>query len=166
MAGSHQKSSGIIEGINVTPLVDIVLVLLIIFIVTAKMVVAPSVPLDLPAASTGEEVQTIFSVVIDKQGTLLIDGEPSTEQALGERAKAALAKDKELRAVIQADGDTSHRRVIDVLDRLKSAGLTRVAFGSQQRAQAPAALSAPGGAAAHATPAAAGVAPAATKARE
>jgi len=134
MAGSQQPRGGIIEGINVTPLVDIVLVLLIIFIVTAKMVVAPSVPLDLPQASHGEEVQSIFSVVIDKRGQLLIDGVAADETALGERARAALAKDKELRAVIQADGDVPHRRVIDVLDRLKSAGLTKVAFGTTQRA--------------------------------
>ncbi|MEY4509961.1 MAG: hypothetical protein RLZZ450_2083 [Pseudomonadota bacterium] len=134
MAGSQQPRGGIIEGINVTPLVDIVLVLLIIFIVTAKMVVAPSVPLDLPQASHGEEVQSIFSVVIDKSGKLMIDGEVADETALGERAKAALVKDKELRAVIQADGDVPHRRVIDVLDRLKTAGLTKVAFGTTQRA--------------------------------
>jgi biopolymer transport protein TolR len=133
MAGSQQKSGGIIEGINVTPLVDIVLVLLIIFIVTAKMVVSPSVPLDLPQASHGEEVQSIFSVVIDKTGQLIIDGEKADENALGQRAKAALTRDKELRAVIQADGDVSHRRVIDVLDRLKSAGLTKVAFGTTSR---------------------------------
>ncbi|MDB4975583.1 MAG: ExbD/TolR family transport energizing protein [Myxococcaceae bacterium] len=133
MAGGNQPRGGIIEGINVTPLVDIVLVLLIIFIVTAKMVVAPSVPLDLPAATHGEEVQTIFSVAIPKSGELLIDGEPASDASLHERAKRALAKDKELRAVIQADGDVPHRRVIDVLDRLKSAGLTRVAFGSTKR---------------------------------
>ncbi|MDB4985615.1 MAG: ExbD/TolR family transport energizing protein [Myxococcaceae bacterium] len=133
MAGSNQPRGGIIEGINVTPLVDIVLVLLIIFIVTAKMVVAPAVPLDLPQATHGEDVQTIFSVAIPKSGELLIDGVPATDASLAERAKLALAKDKELRAVIQADGDVPHRRVIDVLDRLKSAGLTKVAFGSTQR---------------------------------
>jgi biopolymer transport protein TolR len=133
MAGSQTPRGGIIEGINVTPLVDIVLVLLIIFIVTAKMVVAPSVPLDLPQASQGEEVQTIFSVAIAKDGSLHIDGKPAEDSALATSAKAALAKDKELRAVIQADGDVSHRRVIDVLDRLKGAGLTKVAFGTVQR---------------------------------
>jgi biopolymer transport protein ExbD len=133
MAGSNTPRGGIIEGINVTPLVDIVLVLLIIFIVTAKMVVAPSVPLDLPAASTGEEVQSVFSVALEKDGTLHIDGVQAKDEELIPRAKAALEKDKELRVVIQADGDVSHRRVIDVLDRLKGAGLTKVAFGTVQR---------------------------------
>jgi biopolymer transport protein TolR len=133
VAGSHQPKGGIIEGINVTPLVDIVLVLLVIFIVTAKFVVSPAVPLDLPQASQGEEVQTIFSVTIEKSGALRLDGAPIADGSLAEHAKGALAKDKELRAVIQADGDVPHRRVIAVLDRLKSAGLTRVAFGTVQR---------------------------------
>ena len=139
MAAQQPKSGGIIEGINVTPLVDIVLVLLIIFIVTAKMVVSPSVPLDLPQASQGEEVQTIFAVTIPKTGELLVDGKGLADEALDVQAREALAKDKELRAVIQADGDVPHKRVIDVLDRLKSAGLTRVAFGTVQRAPAGAA---------------------------
>jgi biopolymer transport protein TolR len=133
VAAQQPKGGGIIEGINVTPLVDITLVLLIIFIVTAKMVVSPSVPLDLPQASNGEEVQTIFSVSLPKSGELLIDGQTVAEAALVAHAKSALAKDKELRAVIQADGDVPHRRVISVLDRLKEAGLTRVAFGTVQR---------------------------------
>lgn len=132
MAGPQTPRGGIIEGINVTPLVDITLVLLIIFIVTAKFVVSPAVPLDLPAASQGEEVQTIFSVVIAKSGEVLIDGKPVADDQLGPRAKEALEKDKELRAVIQADGDVAHRKVIAVLDGLKAAGLTRVAFGTVQ----------------------------------
>ena len=52
------------RGINVTPLVDITLVLLIIFIVTAKIIVTPAVPLDLPRAAHSEEVQVVFSVIV------------------------------------------------------------------------------------------------------
>ena len=138
MAGSQTPRGGIIEGINVTPLVDITLVLLIIFIVTAKLVVNPAVPLDLPQASQGEDLQTIFAVSLTKDGQLLLDGKPLTDdKQLDARAREALAKDKELRAVIQADGDVSHRRVVGVLDQLKAAGLTRVAFGTVQ-APAPA----------------------------
>jgi len=130
MGAPQQQQGGIIEGINVTPLVDITLVLLIIFIVTAKMVVQPAVPLDLPEAKQGEELQTIFAVTLPRDGSLLVDGEPVPEASLLERAKAALAKEPELRAVIQADGDVPHRRVIAVLDRLKEAGIARVAFGT------------------------------------
>jgi len=130
MAGGAGQRDGIIEGINVTPLVDITLVLLIIFIVTAKMVVQPAVPLDLPEAKQGEELQTIFAVTLPKDGSLLVDGERIEEGELLDRARAALAETPELRAVIQADGDVPHRRVIGVLDRLKEAGIARVAFGT------------------------------------
>jgi biopolymer transport protein ExbD len=131
MAGSSQQGSGIIEGINVTPLVDITLVLLIIFIVTAKMVVTPAVPLDLPTAASGEAVQTVFSVVLTADGALMLDGAACTEEALEAKAREALAREPELRAVLQADGDVSHRRVMAVLDRLREAGVTKVAFGAQ-----------------------------------
>ncbi len=130
MAASSPPPSGIIEGINVTPLVDIVLVLLIIFIVTAKFVVAPAVPLDLPVATQSEEVQTIFAVSLTADGQLVIDGQPASDEELRDRARAALERDEKLRAVIQADGDVRHRRVIGVLDALKTSGIERVAFGT------------------------------------
>jgi hypothetical protein len=76
MAGGAQDTSDdAITGINVTPLVDITLVLLIIFMVTAKMIVeAQSVPLDLPKAASGTEVQVVFSVVLGANGETLVDG--------------------------------------------------------------------------------------------
>ena len=68
MAGGAVPKRGIIAGINVTPLVDITLVLLIIFIVTAKMVVSSAVPMDLPQASEGQEIQVVFSVTLGAAG--------------------------------------------------------------------------------------------------
>ena len=130
MASASPRRGAIIEGINVTPLVDITLVLLIIFIVTAKLVVAPAVPLDLPKASQSEELQTILSIVVPAEGPTQVDGAPTDDAALGGRARAALARDPELRAVIQADRAVSHGRVMTVLDTLKAAGLVRVAFGA------------------------------------
>jgi biopolymer transport protein ExbD len=130
-APSNQAGNGIISGINVTPLVDVMLVLLVIFIVTAKIIVTPAVPLDLPHAAHGEEVQVVLSVIIPVRGPMLVDGTPlPDDDALTAKARAAAAGNPELRAVIQADGDVPHRRVIRVLDDLKGAGLTRVAFGA------------------------------------
>jgi biopolymer transport protein ExbD len=119
-----------IEGINVTPLVDITLVLLIIFMVTAKLVDNPALPLDLPQASQSEDLQTILAISITASGQLLMDGEVTESTAMREKVRQALARDPELRAVIQADGAVPHRQVISVLDQLKEAGLTRVAFGT------------------------------------
>lgn len=131
MAGGTNTRRGIIAGINVTPLVDITLVLLIIFIVTAKIVVAPAVPLDLPRASQGQDIQVIFSVLLPRDGSLLVNGMPVADRAVLEaRARSALGGNTELRAVIQADGAVPHREVVSVLDTLKRAGVTRIAFGA------------------------------------
>ncbi|WP_437711633.1 biopolymer transporter ExbD [Sorangium sp. So ce448] len=127
---ARSRRGGIIEGINVTPLVDITLVLLIIFIVTAKIVVAPAVPLDLPHASQSEEVQAVLSVVLPAEGPAQVDGAAIDDAALRERVRAALSRDPQLRAVIQADRAVSHGRVMTVLDTLKAAGIARVAFGA------------------------------------
>ncbi len=133
MAGfSGNRPEAPITGINVTPLVDITLVLLIIFMVTAKLVVSRAVPMDLPRAATGGEVQTIFSVALLVDGGTTIDGVPSPDDRdLLARARAARASNAELRAVVQADGTVPHARVMHALDVLRQAGITRVAFGVQ-----------------------------------
>ncbi len=131
MAGFAQnKPSAPITGINVTPLVDITLVLLIIFMVTAKLVMSRALPMDLPKAATGGEVQQIFSLSLRADGTTQVDGvlADKDELVLG-RAREALARNAELRAVVQADGSVPHSRVMHELDVLRQAGLSRIAFG-------------------------------------
>lgn len=130
MAGNAQNEGGIIEGINVTPLVDIMLVLLVIFMVTAKIAVAPAVPLDLPRAAHSEEVQTILAIALTPDGSVALNGEPCPAADLRARAADRLRQDSALRAVIQADRAVSHGHVMFVLDELKSAGIERVAFGA------------------------------------
>lgn len=101
--------------------------------VTAKLVVSRAVPMDLPKAATGAEVQQIFGVAVSADGTLRVDGAlVADEREIHARAKAALALHPELRAVVQADGDVPHSRVLRVLDILRQAGLSRVAFGVEQ----------------------------------
>jgi biopolymer transport protein ExbD len=131
MAGGPQRTNGIIDTINVTPLVDIVLVLLVIFIVTAKIIAAPAVPVDLPTAAQTREVQVVFSVVIPTSGPTLVDGKHAADDTtLLRLAREAAARDPGVRAVINADGGVAHRRVIHVLGLLKEAGIARVAFGA------------------------------------
>jgi biopolymer transport protein ExbD len=85
MGGGSDSSDDAITGINVTPLVDIVLVLLIIFMVTAKLIVSKSVPLDLPKAASGSDIQTVFSIVLAADGSTQIDSKtvPSDDTILG-----------------------------------------------------------------------------------
>jgi biopolymer transport protein ExbD len=122
-----------IAGINVTPLVDITLVLLIIFMVTARLIASSAIPLDLPPAAKAGETQTVFTVSLDAQGTVLADGKPVDDVALRRSAAGALAGTKELRAVIQASKAASHGQVIHVLDVLREVGITRIAFGVEKK---------------------------------
>jgi biopolymer transport protein ExbD len=73
LEGDEQGSVGI-TGINITPLVDIALVLLIVFLVTAKVIVAQAIPMQLPAASTPAAVEITLAVSIDADGSMAVDG--------------------------------------------------------------------------------------------
>jgi len=128
--GSQDSSDDAITGINVTPLVDITLVLLIIFMVTARQIVSKSVPLDLPPAATGSEVQTVFSIVLAADGSTMIDSKQvAGDDVILGMAKSAQEKNNELRAIIKADTTVQHGRVIHVLDLLKQAQVKKIAFG-------------------------------------
>lgn len=133
MAGFlSDKPSAPITGINVTPLVDITLVLLIIFMVTAKLVVSRAMPMDLPKAATAGEVQTVYSVALRADGGVFVNGAPMpNDEELFRSARGALAREAELRAVVQADGKVPHERVMRALDVLRQAGLTKVAFAAE-----------------------------------
>jgi biopolymer transport protein ExbD len=130
MAGnSSNDDDGLIAGINVTPLVDVTLVLLIIFMVTAKIIVSQGMPMDLPKAASGESLQTVFSVELAADGKTRVDSEAiANDEAIGPLAKTAHGRNKDLRAVIRADKKVEHGRVIHVLDLLKKAGIAKIAF--------------------------------------
>ncbi|HLK37390.1 MAG TPA: biopolymer transporter ExbD [Polyangiaceae bacterium] len=131
MAGGASEADDAITGINVTPLVDITLVLLIIFMVTTKIVLNQTVPLDLPKAATGtSEVQVIFSIILVADGRALVDGKPIPgDDSILQLARDAQTQHPELRAVIKADASVTHGRVIHVLDLLKQAHVSKIAFG-------------------------------------
>jgi len=128
--GAQDDGTEAITGINVTPLVDIMLVLLIIFMVTAKLIVSKSVPLDLPKAASGADIQTVFSIVLAADCTTQIDSKTVPgDDAILAQARAAREKNPELRAIIKADSSVPHGRVIHVLDLLKQAQVAKIAFG-------------------------------------
>jgi biopolymer transport protein TolR len=129
--GAGEGGSGMINGINVTPLVDIMLVLLIIFMVTAKLVVAPvsALGVQLPEAASGDAVQVVFSIQLTKAGGSYVNGHAVTDDdAIKLQAEQQLSEHPDLRAVIQADGEVPHRRVIHVMDLLSQAHVSNIAF--------------------------------------
>jgi len=138
MAGNAQEhDEEMIAGINVTPLVDVVLVLLIIFMVTATYIVRESIEVDLPrAASGGESVGTTLNLVLDKEGKLYLDGAESDFAAARVAVKEAVAKDKDARAVISADKSVSHGQVVEIIDLVKTQGMTKFAINIEKDAAA------------------------------
>lgn len=128
--GSGGDDDDLISEINVTPLVDVVLVLLVIFMVTATYIVRASIEVDLPRAAHGGEVTgTILSVIVTKDGQLYLDGVRRTEEELVERTRAAVAKDGDAaRAVISADKGALHGAVVRAIDLVRGAGVTRFAI--------------------------------------
>jgi biopolymer transport protein ExbD len=130
MAGSSQNDDELIAGINVTPLVDITLVLLVVMMITAKAIVSQALPMDLPKAASGSEQQDVFSVSLGAAGETAVNQQrvPS-EDAILAMAREAHTKNPEVRAVIKADAQVPHGRVVRVMDLLKQANIAKVAFG-------------------------------------
>ncbi len=131
--GASQDDEEMISGINVTPLVDVVLVLLIILMVSANQIAQNTqIEVDLPEADTGnpqerEEQKTLY-VSITPDNTLYLDGEETTEGRLRGQIREASEAAEEVRAVIQADGAVQHRQVVRVIDLLRQEDVFKFAI--------------------------------------
>jgi biopolymer transport protein ExbD len=131
MAQHSGDDQEMITGINVTPLVDVALVLLVILMVTATYIVARTIPLDLPKAATGEALATTLAISIDADGTAWLDGEAVDGAELRRRVRGASSPGTQARAVIAADGAARHRAVVKVIDLLRQEGITQFAINVQ-----------------------------------
>lgn len=128
------KDEDSISEINVTPFVDIILVVLIIFMVTTPIIMKPSININLPKAASGQETQAgQLSVSISKDGVLFLNGGQADKSKIAEFS-AQLAKDKpDTQAVIAADKDVPHGTVIEVLDTIKAAGIHKFAISIDKK---------------------------------
>ena len=137
MAGFASESDETIAAINVTPLVDITLVLLIVFMVTATTLIRETFEVELPrAASGGETVAPTLVLALDRAGKLFLDGEETTLDGARAAVRAAAAKSKDAKAVISADKRLSHGQVVEVIDLIKSEGLAKFAINIEKSAPA------------------------------
>ncbi len=135
MAGGASSDDGddAITGINVTPLVDVTLVLLIIFMVTASVIAKAAIEVELPrAAHGGEATQRTFALVVSKEGKMYLDGAETDEAHLVEAVHAAQANGEDVQAVVGADRNATHGAVTHLLDVLKGAGVTKFAIQIEQ----------------------------------
>ncbi len=142
--GAQQDDDGSITGINVTPFVDVALVLLIIFMVTAKYIVTPqAIPVDLPRASTGAAVSVAVSITIDAQRNIFADTRPVNEQQLVALMRERHRENPEIRAIIAASQRVDHGRVVQVIDLVRQAGVSKFAIQTELPGETPVAGAAP-----------------------
>lgn len=129
MAGAAQTEEDTISAINVTPFVDIVLVLLVILMVTSSQIVKSALKVDLPkAASGGEAISTTLNVLVTRQGELMLDGQVVGTAQLAARVKQAARANPKVQAVVAADKGVPYGKVVAVLDVVKGSGVKSFAL--------------------------------------
>jgi biopolymer transport protein ExbD len=123
-----------ISEINVVPLVDIVLVVLIIFMVTAPMFMKPTIAVNLPKASSGDaSVPTQLAITLSTDGRVFLNGKVADNETIGSTAKDLVTKNPDIQAVISADKEVAHGRVVEAIDIIKTAGVHKFAISIEKK---------------------------------
>lgn len=124
-----------IADINIVPFVDIILVVLIIFMVTAPVLLKPSINVNLPKAGSGDNTSpSELSVSITADGSVSLNGKPSDEAGITAYSKDLAGKNPEVQAIISADKDVTHGRVVTIIDAIKGAGVKKFAITIDKKA--------------------------------
>lgn len=129
---------GMISKVNVVPLIDVCLVLVIILLVTAPMMVQSDVPVDLPQARTREaEDERNVSITLGSDGILAVDDQHVTREMLGVTLQSRLAQkgNDNVLVVVRADSNAPYVAVREILDQARAAGAQRVAIATRQKTE-------------------------------
>ena len=130
--------NNLVAGINVTPIIDVALVLVIILLITAPMITALNMDVDLPQAKTRSmEDEVRISITLAKDGVLALDENVIDPQLLRSvlSQRIAAAPDKNTLVVVRADAEIPYDRVRDVIKNAKQAGAKRIAIATRQRSK-------------------------------
>ncbi len=123
------------NDINITPFVDVMLVLLVIFMVASVYIVKDAIEVELPkAAKTTEAIETTLSIVVDRNGSLYLNGKPSNEALIAAACQAAAQTNPNTQAIIAADNEVKHGSVVKVIDLVRTNGLARFAINVKRAA--------------------------------
>ena len=125
----NESGMGSMAEINVTPLVDVMLVLLVVFILTAPLIVPQSMKVNLPKtqAVTLQEKNKKMELVIESSGALTLDGKQVNDKEL-ERALSAASSNPEAALAIQADKGVPYGRVAEIMAISQGAGVVKLSF--------------------------------------
>lgn len=133
---SQDDSPALLASINVTPFVDVVLVLLVIFMVTAPILAKDILKLNLPKTESGDgKVLSTLGIAINRDGQILLNGLPVTPETLRAEVTRALAENPETQAIVAADQTTEYGNVVRAIDLIKGAGLNRFAIQIERSAR-------------------------------
>ena len=122
-----------ITNINVTPFVDVVLVILVVFIVTAKLIVARGVEIDKPKAATGGEVQSTVRVSVTDKGDLYVNGDKFADDAAAVmRIKQIAAATSKPKAIIAGSRKGAYGNVMHAIDLVQQAGISAIALENER----------------------------------
>jgi biopolymer transport protein ExbD len=135
MGAKFGGDDDLIADINITPFVDIILVVLIIFMVTATTIANSSIKVNLPDAATGEATENVsLGLTLKSSGELLLDGKAVSQAELKAAIKNAKAQSKDVVCLIAADREVSHGRVVWLIDLVKAEGVARFALNIERAA--------------------------------
>jgi len=139
MAGTTEMRSGRsrapIAAINITPLVDVMLVLLVIMMVSANYIVSQTIKVNLPKTATSDgKAPTTAAVTVTKDHSFYLNKELLSAEALSQRLRQLATADKELTLMVSADAEADHGQVVRVLDLARVEGVTRFAVNVERQA--------------------------------
>ncbi len=149
MAASYGggEEGELISGVNITPIVDVCLTLLIVFIVTASAMVNRSMPVQLPKAATAESAPpSILNIAISRTGEVFLNGAPARLEDIPgavEEARARATPEAKLAGFVSADVEAPYGKFAEAVDRLRLAGVTDIALDTQPAAEPQAAAPSP-----------------------
>ena len=117
------------EGINVIPLVDVMLVLLTIVLTTSTFIAMGAIPVQLPKAESGETIKSVATtIVIDRQGVIFLDDNPMMPESL---SQTLVSMDRDHPILIRADRSIQLQKFVEVLDIVKGLGFKKVSLQTE-----------------------------------
>jgi biopolymer transport protein ExbD len=131
--GEGESGDGIVAEINITPLTDIFLVLLIIFMITSSAMVEAGPKVNLPEAGVTSTESKGVVVTVDSAEVVFVDGEQTPREEVGARLAGALASSEVKRVVLEGDREVLLGDVVWILDQARSAGAEEVAIAATRK---------------------------------
>jgi len=123
------EDQDIISSINITPLVDIFLVLLIIFMITSSVIDQREIKVSLPkAAHAGSQAPKASGLILDHAGDMFLDGQPSDSASVDAQLRRELSTQPDYQVLIAADQDLPYRAVVKAIDIVRGAGISKYAL--------------------------------------